>query len=75
MKYLNEWGYLCMMVLVTLEVLLLIMALLYVVRVFWPVRTQLFNGDEEIIVSIRNRHNLKICLFVIVAMILLLSLR
>lgn len=39
MKYLNEWGYLCMMVLVTLEVLLLIMALLYVVRVFWPVRT------------------------------------
>lgn len=65
----------CMMALVVLEILLLIMALSYVVRVFWPVRTQLFNGDEEIIVSIRNRHNLKICLFVIVAMVMLLSLR
>lgn len=65
----------CMMALVVLEILLLIMALSYVVRVFWPVRTQLFNGDEEIIVSIRNRHNLKICLFVIVAMVMLLSPR
>lgn len=68
-------GLFCMMALAVLEVLLLIMASLYVVRVFWPVRTQLFNVDEEIIVSIRNRHNLKICLFVIVAMIMLLSLR
>ena len=61
--------------LVVLEALLLIMSLLYVVRVFWPVRTCLLNGDEEIIVSIRNRHNLKICLFVIIAMIMLLLSR
>jgi len=63
-----------MQVLFTLEILLLLMALSYVVRVFWPVRTQVFNGDEEIIVSIRNRHNLKICLVIIVVMIVLLIL-
>jgi len=64
-----------MQVLFTLEILLLLMALSYVVRVFWPVRTQVFNGDEEIIVSIRNRHNLKICLWIIVVMAILLILR
>lgn len=64
-----------MQVLFTLEILLLLMAVSYVVRVFWPVRTQIFNGDEEIIVSIRNRHNLKICLGVIVVMVMLLALR
>ena len=58
-----------------LEILLLLMAVSYVVRVFWPVRAQVFNGDEEIIVSIRNRHNLKICLGVIVVMVMLLVLR
>ncbi|MFC6177621.1 hypothetical protein ACFQAV_12455 [Companilactobacillus huachuanensis] len=63
-----------MKVLFTLEILLLLIALSYVVRVFWPVRAQVFNGDEEIIVSIRNRHNLKICLCVIVAMTMLLIL-
>lgn len=58
-----------------LEILLLLMAVSYVVRVFWPVRAQVFNGDEEIIVSIRNRHNLKICLVIIVVMVMLLALR
>jgi len=58
-----------------LEILLLLMAVSYVVRVFWPVRAQVFNGDEEIIVSIRNRHNLKICLGIIVVMVMLLALR
>ncbi|MFH5811045.1 hypothetical protein [Companilactobacillus sp. FL22-1] len=55
-----------------LELMLFLMAFAYIVRVFWPVRAQLFNGDEEIIVSIRNRHNLKICLAVIVIVSLLL---
>jgi len=63
-----------MQVLFILEILLLLMSLSYVVRVFWPVRTQVFNGDEEIIVSIRNRHNLKICLGIIVVMVILLTL-
>ncbi|WP_338231447.1 hypothetical protein [Companilactobacillus muriivasis] len=63
-----------MQVLFTLEILLLLMAVSYVVRVFWPVRAQIFNGDEEIIVSIRNRHNLKICLGIIVVMVILLML-
>ena len=58
-----------------LEILLLLMAVSYVVRVFWPVRAQVFNGDEEIIVSITNRHNLKICLGVIVVMVMFLVLR
>lgn len=53
-----------------LEILLFLISLLYVVRVFWPVRMKLLNGDKEIIVSIRNRHNLKICTSVIVIVLI-----
>lgn len=64
-----------MKVLFTIETLLLLLAVLYVLRIFWPVRAQVFNDDEEIIVSIRNRHNLKICFGIIIAMIMLLTLQ
>lgn len=56
--------------LVIMELILLLTALLYVFRVVWPVRNQLLNGDNEIVVSIRNRHNLKICAIVIVVTII-----
>jgi len=70
-----SWELFCMKVLFTIETLLLLLAVLYVLRIFWPVRAQVFNDDEEIIVSIRNRHNLKICFGIIIAMIMLLTLQ
>ena len=64
---LKRIGVILMRALFYFEIVMLLSALLYTLRVFWPVKGELFGQKSgEILISIRNRHNLKICAGIII---------